>query len=154
MLQLLDAFSPSQLVIFIILLAIAFKEVVTFVLWFKDLITKRDNTKEIETEERKKNIERLDNVENTVNELKENFNEMKDDVKLLIASDKDDIKADLTKNHHYFCYRLKWIDDYSLDCMERRYEHYKDEKGNSFIDQLMNEVRALPKKPADTPREV
>lgn len=154
MLQLLDAFSPSQLVIFIILLAIAFKEVVTFVLWFKDLITKRDNTKEIEAEERKKNIERLDNVENTVNELKEDFNEMKDDVKLLIASDKDDIKADLTKDHHYFCYRLKWIDDYSLDCMERRYEHYKDERGNSFIEQLMNEVRALPKKPADTPREV
>ena len=38
----------------------------------------------------------------------------------------------------------EWIDDYSLDCIERRYKHYIDEGGNSFIGQLMIEIRKLP----------
>ena len=43
-------------------------------------------------------------------------------------SDKDAIKAFITREHHYFCYQKKWIDDYSLDCIEKRYEHYKEEE--------------------------
>ena len=41
----------------------------------------------------------------------------------------------------------EWIDDYSLDCIERRYKHYIDEGGNSFIGQLMIEIRKLPHQP-------
>lgn len=66
-------------------------------------------------------------------------------VDMLIASDKDDIKAYITKEHHYFCYEKGYIDDYSLDCLERRYGHYKDEGGNSFAEDLMKDVRTLPK---------
>jgi hypothetical protein len=29
--------------------------------------------------------------------------------------------------------------------MEKRYKHYISEHGNSFVGELMNEVRALPK---------
>jgi len=71
---------------------------------------------------------------------------LKDSITLLIESDIDDIKQSLTKDHHYFCYKLKSIDDYSLDCMERRYSHYKEEGGNSFVQTLMEEVRALPRR--------
>jgi hypothetical protein len=154
MLQLLQTFPPSQLVIFIILLALAFKEVVTFILWLKDLIMKRDNSKEEKTEEQKSRDERLTAAENDIKELKNAVSEIKGDVKLLIVSDRDDIKADITKDHHYFCYHLHWIDDYSMDCLERRYKHYVDEDGNSFISQLMDELRALPKKPADSHGEL
>ena len=66
---------------------------------------------------------------------------------MLIESDKDDIKAWLTQQHHYFCFQKGYIDDYSLDCMEKRYKHYADEGGNSFVATLMSEVRALPKMP-------
>ena len=31
--------------------------------------------------------------------------------------------------------------------MEKRYKHYADEGGNSFVATLMSEVRALPKMP-------
>ena len=58
---------------------------------------------------------------------------------------KDDIKSWLVEKHHYFCYEKGYIDDYSLDCMERRYRHYADEGGNSYAATLMAEVRALPK---------
>ena len=64
-----------------------------------------------------------------------------------LFSEKDDIKAYITEKHHFFCYEKKWIDDHSLDCLERKNKHYKDEGGNSFIDGLMAEIRALPKQP-------
>ena len=67
-------------------------------------------------------------------------------VNMLIDSDKDDIKAYITRRHHYFMYQKGWIDDYSLDCIEKRYSHYQDEGGNSFIGSLMQQIRDLPKK--------
>ena len=66
-------------------------------------------------------------------------------IDMLIDSDKDDIKSYITREHHYFCYQRGWIDDFSLDCIERRYQHYTDEGGNSFIEGFMTELRALPK---------
>ena len=66
---------------------------------------------------------------------------------LLIDSDKDDIKAFITEKYHYFVEVRGWIDDYSLDCLERRFQHYKDENGNSFVADLMSEIKRLPKHP-------
>ena len=66
-------------------------------------------------------------------------------IDMLIQSDKDDIKSFITREHHYFCYRVGWIDDFSLDCIEKRYKHYTDEGGNTFIGGFMEELRALPK---------
>lgn len=66
-------------------------------------------------------------------------------IDLLINSDKDDIKSYITKQHHRFCYQVKQIDDFSLDCLEKRYKHYADEGGNSFIAGFMEDLRKLPK---------
>ena len=66
-------------------------------------------------------------------------------IDMLIDSDKDAIKAYITQKHHFFCYEQGWIDDFSLDCIERRYQHYKEEGGNTFIDGFMGELRQLPK---------
>jgi len=67
----------------------------------------------------------------------------------LIESDRDDIKSFLTREHHYFCYQKGWIDDYSLECCEKRFQHYVNEGGNSFIEHFMEEMRALPKSPKE-----
>ena len=40
----------------------------------------------------------------------------------------------------------KEIDDYSLDCLEKMFKHYTDEYGNSFIEDLMKQLKALPRK--------
>lgn len=47
--------------------------------------------------------------------------------------------------HHYFCYEIGAIDDLALQSLERRYLYYKSAGGNSFIDGLMEEIRALPR---------
>lgn len=143
--ELLETFSISQIILFIVLLAIAIKKVSDFVDWKKLKLDSRDK-KQIERYNKEKEMnEHFDELETSVKSIADNMNNLNDKVNILMESDKDDIKAWITREHHYFCYQKGWIDDYSLDCLERRYEHYKEEHGNSFIGELVNEVRNLPK---------
>ncbi len=150
--QLLAKYSITEIVVFLVLLGFAIKELVTFFDWAHNRL-KKTFDKEDEHEEIKEQLEtvvsRLSDIEthfNTmISENRIKYSEMQQSIDLLIASDKDDIKAWITAQHHLFVYEYKCIDDYSLDCIEKRYSHYKDEGGNSFIELLMSEIRALPK---------
>lgn len=150
--QLLAKYSITEIVVFLVILGFAIKELVTFFDWAHSRLRKKFD-KEDEHEEIK---EQLDTVVNRLNDIETHFNtminenrvkysEMQQSIDLLIASDKDDIKAWITAQHHLFVYEYKCIDDYSLDCIEKRFAHYRDEGGNSFIELLMSEIRALPK---------
>lgn len=153
-LQLLSSYSFSEIVCFIIALLLAIKGLITFLDWAKEKITllykkhyKQDIAKiNQKTKEEEKN-EIINQIKTEQAEIRNCITELTNKTNLLLESDKDDIKSFITKEHHYFCYKQKWIDDYSLDCCEKRYAHYKAEKGNSFIEGFMEELRALPKKP-------
>lgn len=145
LINLLSQFTFPQIILFIILLLVAIKEVADFVDWVNGKFSKRDENLKTEYETEEEQEERLDKLETNVDELTKNINHITDKVDLLVDSDRDAIKAYITREHHYFCYKVGWIDDYSLDCLEHRFEHYKEEEGNSFIEGLMNELRALPK---------
>lgn len=147
MVTLLENFSIAQIILFIILLAIAIKSVVDFYDWFKHKVNQHDQSQQEKHSDEINTNERFNKIENTISNLAISVENISKNVDTLIASDRDDIKAYITREHHYFCYQKKWIDDYTLDCLERRFQHYVDEKGNSFIEQLMTEIRALPKQP-------
>lgn len=142
MAQLFTHYSLSEIILFILALSVAAKKFVEFIDWIRSrarqAIKQADKPSEVQRVAKKNQVE--------LQEIKKEINELKESINLLIASDRDDIKASITKDHHYFCYQLGYIDDYSLDCMEKRYSHYKEQGGNSFIHLLMEEVRALPKK--------
>lgn len=144
MLELFKTYSIDEIVMFILLLALAIKGIVDLYDWFKKRF--REPIKEEMTHEEQKQeiIDRLNTHEGNILECKECLNKILDTINILVDSDKDDIKSWITEKHHYFCYELKYIDDYSLQCIEARYKHYKDEKGNSFIDKFMEDIRALP----------
>lgn len=145
MLDLLKHYSIDRIVIFVVLLAVALKGAFT---WFEWAVEKLRNKfgKENEANKRKEEIKKdLDEIKKTQEEMTEAIKELTKNVDLLMTSDKDDIKAWITEKHHYFCYELGYIDDYNLDCIEKRYSHYKTEGGNSFVDDLMAEIRSLPK---------
>lgn len=142
MTQLLTQYSISEIIIFIITLSLAIKGLIQFIDWLKKRTRQaiKQSDKPLQLQEKmQKHDKELQKLEKDLIDIKELIN-------LLIASDRDDIKQSLTKDHHYFCYKLKSIDDYSLDCMEKRFSHYKEEGGNSFVKTLMQEVRALPRK--------
>ena len=93
----------------------------------------------------------MDDLKANQNETDAALKDLSDKIDMLINSDKDSIKAYITQRHHWFCYEKGWIDDFSLDCLEKRYQHYEDEGGNSFIGYFMDELRALPKKQGTMP---
>lgn len=153
MLDLLKNYSIEEIITFIIILCLSIKGSVSFFDWAKDRLKKSFN----EEEEQSKEIE---SIQDELDEDKENFNtlfqeykelegslkEVVNKVNLLIDSDKDSIKSYITEKHHEFCDQ-GWIDDYTMDCIEKRYEHYIEEHGNSFIERLMKELRELPNQP-------
>lgn len=151
--ELLTKYTITEIIIFIVFLAIAVKEVVTFFDWahsrLKGVFKKENEHEDIKKQlnDVYKYLEHLDTHFTTmIEENRVQSNKMQETIDILLASDKDDIKAWITQQHHYFCYELGYIDDFSLDCIEKRYAHYKDEGGNSFIAALMTDIRALPKK--------
>ena len=135
MINLLEQFSLNEIVVFVILLGTAVKGFLSFLDWLNEKGVKFFNSKYQKPKQTEKVMQEL------INEIKS----LKENVGLLMESDKDDIKAFITRQHHYFCYQLKQIDDQSLDCIEKRYSHYKDQGGNSYIDTLMHDLRSLPR---------
>lgn len=150
--ELLATYSLMEIAMFIITLALAIKGLISFWDWAYDRLKKhfdknyqnKDEKRELE-ERLQKGSDIMTALENNQAELTKAVTNISDKVDMLIDSDKDDIKSFLTKEHHFFCYQKGWIDDYSLECCEKRYQHYRDEGGNSFIEGFMKELRALPK---------
>lgn len=143
--NLFKQYSVFHIIQFVAVLALAIKGGISFLEWafprLRQLIKKTEEPKELKYDI-KENAE-------AIKEVKDCIHILTDKIDTLIASDKDDIKAFITRQHHYFVYSKGWIDDYSLDCIEKRYGHYIDEGGNSFIKGLMLELRKLPKKPLE-----
>lgn len=151
MIQLLTNYSLGQIFIFVVLAAIALKEVVTFLDWANEKARKK-----VKKEQQPQTISRK--LDRAIQEQDEQIIEMKEDIieiqqsiqklnkniEMLISSDRDSIKAWLTAQHHYFMEKGS-IDYYSFDCISKRYEHYKDEGGNTFIDDIMEDINDLPK---------
>ena len=139
--ELLEQYNITDIIEVVILLGLAIKGVISFFEWLfpriEKLIKKVDQPEKLKYD-LKKQYKEIDDMKNCIKQIIGKID-------ILIESDKDDIKAFITRQHHYFVYQKGWIDDYSLDCIERRYDHYVHEKGNSFIGGLMEEIRALPK---------
>lgn len=142
MVELLTAYTFKDIVIFIVMLAVAMKGVFVFCEWAYE---KGMNFFEKQTRVQKEK-ERVDNIDKKLAEYDLILKELSEKMDILVNSDRDDIKSYIVEKHHFFCYDQKWIDDFSLDSIEKRYVHYKEENGNSYVSNLMKEVRALPKR--------
>jgi hypothetical protein len=151
--ELVETYSIQDFLLFLITFALGVKGLISFYDWGYERLKKMFN-KETGKEQKISSIQNemdkykksCEVLEKEQEQLKNNLKDLNGKLDLLIASDKDEIKSFITREHHYFCYQKKWIDDYSMDCIEKRFEHYRAEKGNSFIEELMNELRELPKK--------
>ena len=142
MLELLQNYTVAEIISFIILLSLAIKAIISFLDWAKEILFKL-----FRKEEKGNSLDdTLSKIIESQEQLSKEIKKINDTINILIHSDKDDIKSFITKEYHHFMAQ-GWIDDYSLDCIEKRYRHYIDEGGNSFIGQLMIEIRKLPHQP-------
>ena len=155
MATLLAEFSIGQIILFIILLALAFKGVVEFVKWIRGYVKERVK-KEEQPDKLQEQLEQMEQthckhiaqLQEKDEKLQKDIDEVASNVKILINSDKAAILDRITQQHHYFM-RLGWIDDFSLETVEKRYRYYQEEGGNSFAEDLVMDLRKLPKTPPE-----
>jgi predicted nuclease with TOPRIM domain len=81
----------------------------------------------------------------TIEKQTQELSSLKSQISTLTERTQDSTRAYLIDKHHYFCYQIGSIDDMSLQDMERRFMYYKAAGGDTFIDDLMEEIRALPR---------
>lgn len=152
--ELLTNYSLSEIIFFFIAAVIAIKELIQIIDWFKDRL-KRYYDKDYHTQEEHNEIKnKIDSLADETKNVDKGFvdfdkalQKVNSKIEMLIESDKEDIKSFITSQHHHFVYDMGWIDDYSMECLEKRFAIYEQEHGNSFVEGLMNEIRALPKRP-------
>ena len=149
MLDLLSKYSVKDIIIFVIILSLSIKQAIELIDWFKNKIKKNTDETISETERNKQIDEKLNSYDSKLNDMNAKIEDTNAKLKLLLESDKDDIKSDIVQKHHFFCYVQKWIDDFSMDCLEKRYSHYVEENGNSYAESLMKELRKLPRAPIE-----
>lgn len=147
MIDLLSQYSISEILIFIVILALAFKGVVSFFDWLSQRMEKHYFNKQEKKEDEDMQNEKINSVLASQQAMLEEINQIKSTLNLLVESDRDSIKSFITKEYKQYVGEQGWIDEYSLEILEKRFHTYELEGGNSFILQLMSEIRALPHKP-------
>lgn len=150
--ELLTQYSPAMIVICCILILAVVKSVIEYKEWVQKKIDEGYDKRRAEEDKIESTIDIIEKQDTQLQILGDNIEKLScavdrlaEKVELLTESDKDDIKAFITREYHYFCEQRKWIDDYSMDCIEKRFEHYQKEGGNTFIETLMEQLRALPR---------
>lgn len=150
--EILTQYSITEILVFLFVLIASIKTTLNSMEYLWERISKIFKKQQKDIEQQEDFTKHVQESEKQIKELydlhtktEENLNRIIDSMQLLINSDKDDIKAWITEKHHYYCYEKKHIDDYSLDCIEKRYTHYRNEGGNSFVEDLMKDIRRLPK---------
>lgn len=71
--------------------------------------------------------------------------QLEDTVSLLQERMQENTRSYLIDAHHKFCYQIKKIDDLNLQSLERKYLYYKSSGGDTFVDNLMEDIRELPR---------
>ena len=144
--ELLTTWSLSQVIIFIIALVLAIKELIGIIDFFKEKNNKFFVSKKEKEELKDLVLETNNKLEDIIAHFDEAIKKHSDTLQILIDSDKDDIKGYIVERYHHFM-EQGYIDDFSMDVLEKRFAHYVAEGGNSFIERIMNELRSLPNKP-------
>lgn len=85
------------------------------------------------------------NLAKEVDEMKNDvLKEMKENIALLMDSDKESIKSFITGEYHKWM-ELRYIDIYSLKAIDERFDKYRKEKGNTFVEGMVKELHLLQK---------
>ena len=86
---------------------------------------------------------KMNELNTTMSDFRKDINANKDQLDVLIASDKESIKSFIV-SCYYQAKSDGYVNSHLMQIIEERYETYKKENGNSYVGGLMNELRAFP----------
>lgn len=166
MIDLFSKLSATQLLIIIIMIMLAAKELIVLTEFFGKKIRSIFDKEYAEKDEKEEILEKLELISNHVNKCEEECKQLSEKIQTiqeeyrsmfdkqqkildtLIASDIADIKSDIVKQYHRFMEK-QWIDDFSMDTIEKRFARYEEEGGNSYVHTLVEKLRQLPNQPPE-----
>lgn len=141
--ELLNTFDLKTILLVLVFTAIAIREGMELYHYFHQKIYGK--------------YQRADNEKDTINNMQATLQTVLDQVKqisnkidLLQESDRDSIKSWIVMLYHKYKEDDTQLDSMQMDLLERRYKHYKEEGGNSYIDELMEELRTIYKKKGES----
>lgn len=141
--NLLETFDLKTIIFVLFMTAVATKELIQLYQYFRGKIygryEKQDNRKEI-----------IDSMEKSMQSILSKVEEISKKLTLLQESDRDAIKSWIVMLYHKYKEDDTELDSMQMDLLERRYQHYKDQGGNSYVDELMEELRSIYKKKGES----
>lgn len=143
---LLSTFGVGQIILFAFMLAIAAKEVIELFSFFRDKFQHRYKQKKTQDEEK----EDFKQIQHGLSQLTATVNKISGKIDLLQASDKDAIKSWVVTLYRKYKSDPTELDSMEMDLLERRFGHYTQEGGNSYVSELMEELRNIYKKKEET----
>lgn len=154
--SLFSQYSIESIILFSIGLVVAFKFISELWDWVYSRIKKHFNIQSEKQQQDAEDREKTASLETKMDKFIDTMYKRHDDLDMTIQKlteqqehtvDRlqENTRSFIIDKHHYFCYQLGAIDDMNLQSLERRYMYYKSDGGNSFIDQLMEEIRHLPR---------
>ena len=149
---LLSQYSIETLILLIVSLGLAIKFVSELWEYFYNKIKKYFNYQTQKDRQHEEIIEGIGAIKEEIIALKKENIELTSKVnsfddKMNIVNERlqENTRSFIIDKHHYFCYTVGAIDDLNLQSLERHFLYYKASGGNSFIDGLMEDIRALPR---------
>lgn len=91
--------------------------------------------------------QRFDTVDQRLDALESRIAASEKNINRLTASDMHDIKSWIVEQYQKFYVQQGWIDLFSAETIDRRYEDYQKEGGNSYIATLIKRLHSLPTEP-------
>lgn len=142
MLALLKSYSVGEIFIFIVVLALAVKEAISLYQYFAKGISDNFDKKYKKQETLNSLSEKISQLTIMVKQLQENNEQQNKKIENLTDSDVQDIRSWIVQQHHA-CQQGKRLDSFEMDCIEKRYACYDKEGGNSYIHNLVEEIRKM-----------
>lgn len=96
---------------------------------------------------------KMDLILSTLGTIEGRLKKTEERLDKLTESDMHDIKAWIVDQYHKFYVNQGWIDAFSAETLDKRYEDYKAEGGNSYIDTLMAQLHTLTMDPKNKDQE-
>ena len=136
MVQFFQQYTIEATIIFLFMFGTALKQGYELVQYFRNKTV--DHVDKIREQE-----EALEQVIKNMQQQKKQLQSITDKIDELLVSDKDSIKSWIVMLYKQYKKDPSGLDSMQMDLLERRFSHYKKEGGNSYIDNLMQELREI-----------
>jgi hypothetical protein len=144
-------YSFETIILFIVTIGVVIKYVAEVIEWFYKKIENHFNDKKKEAKNMQDTLssiqlvqDKFTTIDNKLDVLNTNITELAEKSDRNTERLQEQTRSIIIDKHHHFCYELGEIDDISLQSLERQFLYYKSAGGDTYIDNLMEELRRLP----------